>query len=73
MRSGSACARQQVRRDALVQQLGDRPRYRRARRLEDQVVGKGAVTDDLCGLEFAPGLGDVQRVRFEHGGGEFGA
>ena len=40
------------------------------RRLEDQVVREGAVAQDLRRLELAPGLGDVERMRLEHGGGE---
>ena len=38
-----------------------------------EVVREGAVAQDLRRLELAPRLGDVERMRLEHRGGELGA
>ncbi len=65
--------RHQMGRDAMVQQARDRSRHRCAGRLEDQVMREGPVADDLGGLEFAPGLGNVQRMRLEHRRRQLGA
>ena len=65
--------RQQRGRDAPVQQPRDRRRHRSARGLADEVVREGAVADHLRRFEFTPGLGDVQRVRIQHRGGQLGA
>ena len=67
---GLACL--QVQGHALVQQLGHRLRHRRQRGLEDQVVRKRTLADDLGRLQFTPGLGQVQRVHLQHRRGQLG-
>ena len=48
-----------------VQSACDRCRHRVACRFEDQVVGEGAVVQDLGRLELAPGVGQVERAHAE--------
>jgi hypothetical protein len=59
--------------DRTVQRHGVRIRHGAQRRLEDQVVRKRAVAQNLRGFELTPTIGDVQRVLAQDRGGEFGA
>ena len=66
-RIGHAAARQ-LGGDLAVQQLGDRLRHRGARCVEHEVVRERGATHDVGFRQFAPRVGQVERVRAQHGG-----
>lgn len=53
-------------RDLGVQLARHGGRHRCERALVDQVVRERAVAQHLCGFEFGPGVGEVERAHAEH-------